>query len=248
MSVLPDTLVGQIEFCESHWPLWNAAPTTIGLTAAQVTGLKNATTDARAAFNNAIVARQASKAATTTQNAAAATMRGVAADLIRQIKAYAELQANPATVYAAAQVPEPAAPTPAAAPGKPTDFEVVLNSDGSITLTWNSTNAAASTGAFFTVSRKLPGQGAFSGVGGAPGTTSENRRAFFVDTTIPTSAASQGAQYIVQGFRGTRVGDASDAVVVQFGVEGGGGLSVRPANENATATGTGGAGPSAVAA
>jgi len=44
------------------------------------------------------------------------------------------------------------------------------------------------------------------------------------------SAASTGAQYIVQGFRGTRMGDASDAVVVQFGVEGGGaGLNVKNA-------------------
>lgn len=248
MSVLPDTVIGQIEFCEAHWPLWNAAPTTIGLTGPQVVGLKTATEAARLAFNNAIVARQASKAATTTQNANAGTMRGVAADLIRQIKAYAELQSNPASVYAAAQIPEPAAPTPAAAPGKPTDFGVVLNSDGSITLSWNSTNSAASTGAFFTVSRKLPGQGAFSGVGGAPGTTSENRRAFFIDTTIPTSAASQGAQYIVQGFRGTRVGEASDAVVVQFGVDGGGGLSVGPVSEAATGTTTTTTTPKAAAA
>lgn len=248
MSVLPDTLIEQIEFCESHWPLWNAAPTSVGLTAPLVLGLKTATEAARASFNSAIVARQASKAATTTQNANGTTMRGVAADLIRQIKAYAELQSNPATVYAAAQIPQPADPTPAAAPGKPTDFAVVLNSDGSITLSWNSTNSAASTGAFFTVSRKLPGQGAFSGVGGAPGTTSETRRAFFIDTTIPTSAASQGAQYIVQGFRGTRLGDASDAVVVQFGVDGGGGLSVRPVSENATATTTTTTTPKAAAA
>jgi hypothetical protein len=238
MSVLPETVIGQIEFCEAHWPVWNAAPAAIGLTGPQVVELKTATEAARLSFNAAIAARQASKAATTTQNANVGTMRGVAADLIRQIKAYAELQSNPAAVYAAAQIPEPAAPTPAAPPGKPTDFEVALNSDGSITLSWNSTNSAASTGAFFTVSRKLPGQGAFSGVGGAPGTTNENRRAFFVDTTIPTSAAGQGAQYIVQGFRGTRVGEASDAVVVQFGVDGGGGLSVRPASETATGTTT----------
>lgn len=40
--------------------------------------------------------------------------------------------------------------------------------------------------------------------------------------SVPASAASQGAQYIVQGFRGTRVGDASDAVTVQFGTDGNG--------------------------
>lgn len=234
MSVLPDGLLDQIEFCEAHWPIWLAAPTNVGLSASQCTGLKNATNDARTAFNAAQAARQASKAATTTQNANAAILRANVADLIRQIKAYAELQANPATVYAAAQIPPPAAPSPQPAPGKPTDFSVVLNPDGSVTLSWASTDAAASGGAFFTISRRLPGQATFVGLGGAPGTTSESRRAFFTDSTVPASAAGQGAQYIVQGFRGTRAGDPSDAVTVQFGVDGGGGFNNASIAPNAT--------------
>jgi hypothetical protein len=110
------------------------------------------------------------------------------------------------------------------APGKPTDFSVVLNADGSVTLSWASTDSAASTGAFFAISRKLPGETAFTGIGGAPGSTSETRRPSFTDGTVPASAASQGAQYIVQGFRGTRTGEASDAIVVQFGTDSGGGF------------------------
>lgn len=225
MAVLPNTPIEQIQFCEAHVPVWTAAPTAIGLTAAQVTALNTATLAARKNYNDAQAARELSKAATTTMHAGVTTMKNQVSDLIRQIKAYAELQANPATVYAAAQIPAPAAPTPLPAPGKPTDFAVVLNSDGSVTLSWNSTDAAASTGAFFSVSRKLPGQTGFSGIGGAPGSTSETRRPSFTDTTVPASAASQGAQYIVQGFRGTRVGEASDAVVVQFGVDVGGGFT-----------------------
>jgi hypothetical protein len=147
-------------------------------------------------------------------------MRDQVASLIAQIKAYAELQSDPAAVYAAAQIPMPQPATPLPAPGKPGDVSVVLNSDGSVTLSWDSADSSASTGAFFTVSRKLPGQSGFIGIGGAPGSTSENRRPSFTDATVPASAASQGAQYIVQGFRGTRMGDASDAVTVQFGVEG----------------------------
>jgi hypothetical protein len=58
------------------------------------------------------------------------------------------------------------------------------------------------------------------GIGGAPGSTAESRRASFTDSTVPASAASQGAQYIVEGFRGTRGGEASDAVIVQFGMDG----------------------------
>lgn len=195
------------------------------LTAAQVTALSSATTNARKSYNDAQAAREASKAKTITVNNDVKNMKNQAANLIAQIKAFADLQASPANVYALAQIPQPAAPTPAPAPGKPTDFSVVLNSDGSVTLSWDSTESAASGGAFFAVMRKLPGQTAFSGIGGAPGATSESRRPSFTDTTVPASAASQGAQYIVQGFRGTRMGEASDAVIVQFGVDAGGGFS-----------------------
>jgi hypothetical protein len=225
MSVLPVNLNDQIIFCEAHVPVWTAAPVTIGLTAAQCTALATATTNARKNFNDSQVAREASKAATTTLHSGVTIMKNQVSDLIRQIKAFAELQSNPATVYALAQIPPPAAPTPLPAPGKPTDFSVDLNSDGSVTLSWNSTDSAASSGAFFAISRKLPGQTAFVGVGGAPGSTSESRRASFTDATVPASAASQGAQYIVQGFRGTRMGDACDAITVQFGVDGGGSVA-----------------------
>jgi hypothetical protein len=222
MSILPQALNDQIIFCEAHAPVWAAAPTTIGLTAAQCTALAAATSNARSSFNKAQNAREASKAATTTLHGDVTILRGQVSDLIRQIKAYAELQANPMTVYAAAQIPPPAAPTPMPAPGKPTDFAVVLNGDGSVTLSWASADSAASTGAFFAVMRKLPGEGGFSGIGGASGSTSENRRPFFTDGTVPASAASQGAQYIVHGFRGTRMGEPSDAVIVQFGSDGAG--------------------------
>ncbi len=225
MSVLPPNILDQIQFCEAHNPVWAGTPALIGLTAGQCSALATATTNARKAFSDAEAARLASKGFTTALHGSVTIMRSQVSDLIRQIKAFAELQSNPAAVYAAAQIPPPAAPTPLPAPGKPTDFAVALNADGSVTLSWNATDSAASTGAFFTVSRKLPGQGAFSGIGGAPGTTTESRRANFTDATVPASAASQGAQYIVQGFRGTRVGMASDAVVVQFGIDGGGGFA-----------------------
>ncbi|MFA6046681.1 MAG: hypothetical protein WC718_16975 [Phycisphaerales bacterium] len=225
MSVLPQNQNDVIIFCEAHAPVWAGTPASIGLTAAQVTALSTATTTARKSYNDAQSAREASKAKTIQLNNDVKTIRTQASNLIAQIKAFADLQASPANVYAAAQIPQPAAPTPLPAPGKPTDFSVVLNSDGSVTLSWDSTDSAASSGAFFAISRKLPGQGAFSGIGGAPGTTLETRRAAFTDATVPASAASQGAQYIVQGFRGTRMGEASDAVIVQFGVDSGGGFT-----------------------
>ena len=228
MTILPQTVIEQIEFCEAHWPVWTPAAVSIGLAAPMVAAMKTATETARNSYNLAQAAREASKAATTTLNSNAAIMRGQVADLIRQIKAFAELQANPNTVYAAAQIPAPTPPSPLPVPGVPSNFQTILEPDGSITLSWDAANASASTGTFFTISRKPPGQIAFVGVGGAPGITTESRRASFTDATVPASAAAAGAQYIVQGFRGTRSGEPSDAVTVQFGLgEGGTFTSVR---------------------
>ncbi len=148
---------------------------------------------------------------------------GRAADLIRIIKGFAENSADPAGVYALAQLPPPAPPAPLPAPGVPANIGVALEPSGAVTLSWDAADAAAGTGAYFNVSRKLPGQTAFTLVGGSPGSTNEARRMSFTDFTIPTSAAGTGAQYIIQGRRGTRMGDMSEAIVVQFGVEEGGG-------------------------
>ena len=244
MSVLPDSLIRQIEFCEAHAPVWAAAPTTIGLTAAQVTALQQATTAARTAYDNAQKARQSSRGATELQNTVARTLRSSAADLIRQIKAFAELQAVPGSVYAAAQIPQPLPPSPLPAPGKPTAINSTLEPSGAVTLSWEAENAAASSGAFFQILRKLPGQTGFVGIGGAPGSTSESRRMTFTDSTVPTAAAGVGAQYIIQGTRGTVQGAPSDAVVAQFGVDsggggGGGGFSSSAAGASGSGAGNG---------
>jgi hypothetical protein len=223
-SVFPQNIIDQITFCEAHNAVWAGAAASIGVLPASVTALTTATTNARKAYNDAQAARQASKAATNNLHSMASIMAGQCTILIAQIKAFAEAQAVPMDVYTRAQIPAPAAPTPAPAPGKPDMFAVALNPDGSVNLSWMASDSAASSGAFFGVARKLPGQSMFMGIGGAPGSTSESRRCTFTDATVPASAASQGAQYIVQGFRGTRVGDPSDAVTVQFGVDSGGGV------------------------
>ena len=94
---------------------------------------------------------------------------------------------------------------------------------GAVTLAWEAANSAAGSGAFFNISRKLPGENSFGPLGGSPGSTTLSRRMTFTDATVPTSAAGAGAQYIIQGQRGTLTGEPSDAVTVQFGVDGGGG-------------------------
>lgn len=226
MTILPETLPEFIAFCETHVPVWEADFATLGITSAQASQFKNLTSVARASIKEAQEAREASKAATITQNAAVRDVRDLAADLIRTIKAHAENQATPAAVYASAQIPTPRAPSPLRAPGEATNIRVTLESGGAVTLSWQAQNAAASSGAFYNVLRKLPGQSNFTSVGGAPGTTSASRRMRFTDATLPASAAGGGAQYIIQGQRGADLGEPSEAVVVQFGVGGAGSFQI----------------------
>nr|MCU0688966.1 AP2 domain-containing protein [Phycisphaerales bacterium] len=108
-------------------------------------------------------------------------------------------------------------------PGKPTDFAAVLHADGSVTISWRSSNAAASSGVTFAISRKLPGQREFVRIGIADGTTSDNRRPFFIDATVPIAALSaedRSAEYLIQGSRGLTLGEASDVLVVRFDTAG----------------------------
>lgn len=220
MAIMPEVLLEQVQFCETHLPIWTVSPGAVGLTAGQLAVLGTATAAARKAFSDNQAARQAARASTTAFHASAAVMRGEAADLIKQIKAFAELSADAHAVYAAAQIPLPAAPSPQPAPGRPENLEVTLESSGAVTLSWQAVDAAASSGAFYNITRKLPGQSGFVSIGGAPGTTARTRRMSYTDLTLPTSAAGLGAQYIITGRRGDLVGEASDAVTVQFGVGG----------------------------
>ncbi len=213
MAVLPAKELDLITFCEAHDPVWSAAPTTIGLTAAQATAFDTLTKAARTKYNAAQSAREASKAATTALNASVASLRTNAADLVKFVKAYAASQPVPGTVYSAAQIPPPLAPVPTPPPGQPTNITVGLNPSGSITIKWKSVNAAASTGAFFVVRRKI-GSGpsaTFSQVASL-GTKS------FTDNTLPANVGA--ATYIIQGYRGLNAGPESDQFTVQLGSSG----------------------------
>ncbi len=224
MGVIPDKLLQQIEFCEQHLPAWTAAPATaIGLTAAQLTTLGTLTTAARASYNAALAARQASKAATNGMHEQVELMREFASDLVRVIKGFADLQTVPGNVYTLAQIPQPLPPEPTPAPGKPRDFLVNIEPGGALTLTWAGEFSAASSGTFYNVYRKLPGMSEFVMIGGAPGSTTEQRRMKFTDSTVPSTAAAAGSSYIIQGQRGTTLGLASDILTVEFGADTGGG-------------------------
>lgn len=224
MGIMPPDRLKQIEFCESHLTPWNTNAAAIGLTAGDVSNLATLTTAARAAYTAAVAARQASKTATLAYYDAVGQMRDDASTLVRMIKTFADSEDNP-NVYVLAQIPPPAAPTPSAPPGKPGEFTVVLDTDGSVRLRFKSADSAGSTGGLMVVQRRSAGdpESAFAVIGSVPG-AGGRRFTEFVDSTLTAAAGQAGVVYRVVPQRGGTFGSASDSITVRFGSGGGPGV------------------------
>jgi hypothetical protein len=201
-----------IQQFENWVPVWSANAVAIGTTTATVTALDLKVKAARNGYTAQQAAKMAAKTATNVFHDAVDLMRDAGADIIRQIRTQAEVTNNP-NVYNLAQVPPPAPPTPAPLPGQPTNFSVGLTGSGGILLTWKSANSSPSSGAYFTVRRRLAGESTFT-VAGGTGSKS------FVDDTVPFG--TNMVTYLVQGFKGQAAGPESEQLTVQFGVGGAG--------------------------
>ena len=224
MSVVPNRLLDFLSWAELHAEVWAADPVAIGLSVPQATALATAVATANSKYQEQLNALELARAATVKQQDATREARTLVADAIRSIRAFAEQQSNPNDVYTAAQIPPPAAPSPAAPPGQPTDFRASLNSDGSIRVTWKAANPSGQSGTVWFVRRRLNNSTTWT----QAGVVGERS---FTDETIPSS--SGGASYIVQGQRGSVIGPASNAFTVQFGVDGGGGFIITSTSEDA---------------
>lgn len=215
MAVIPEKRLEQIEFAETHLPIWEALPTSIGLSAAQCTLLETLTLAARKDYDAALAAREASKAATEIMYGSVADMREQLANMIRDIKAFAEQSANPAAIYGASQVPAPLPPSEVPPPGKPFDFRVEILDSGALRINWKCDNPEGAGGTVYEVFRGPQG-----GTLGYVGVTGLKE---FVDETLPRSAVP--IAYRFTALRSTRRGDPA-ALTVAFGVVGGGGFGV----------------------
>lgn len=211
MSTIPQKKSEQLAFFESHWPVWNVTPADVGLTSLQVQAFKTLTQTARASFDAAQTARNAAKAATLTQDADLNLAYTSCSDLIRVIRSFAEQQPNPDSVYAAANIPAPAAPAPVGPPGTPTDFTVALQQNGAVTLGWKCVNPQGAMGTIYEVRRKT-GSGAFQFVG-AIGIKK------FTDDTL--TAGSTNVVYQITAVRSTVRGNPAQ-FNVNFGIGGDG--------------------------
>lgn len=208
-----------LNWCAAHEPVFTANAAAIGLTPGQATEFADQTTAAIAADVAQEAAKQAAKVATNEVNGAVGALQTTTGNIVRSIRAFAELQADPDSIYNTAQIPPPATPTPAPPPAQPTELTVTLDSNsGDLMLAWKAANPAGTSGTAYLIRRKLPSESAFSFLG-ATGVKK------FVDTTFV--AGPDSVQYTVQGIRGDQTGPISPVFVVTFGQTPGGGMTAK---------------------
>lgn len=189
MSVLSDKRSEVIQFFTQRLASWQANPELIGLTAAQVTELAGLTASASSRYQDALQARQASKDRTLEYHEGADTLRDFGAALIAAIKAFAETSGDPG-VYALASIPEPADPSPSAAPAVPTSITLFMRAQGSIEIRWDGSLAG---GTFYEVQRSLNDGTSWSTIASIPARET-------LDETVPQGTAR--AYYRIRGVKG----------------------------------------------
>jgi hypothetical protein len=200
MARTPKKPLERVQFFKDHIAPWTTNATALGTTASAVTALQTKVTAAETAYDAQQSARQVSENATEAFRLAVAAVNAAGQAIIKNIESTAQSTGNPG-VYTLAQLPPPATPTPAGAPGKPFDFKVGVGTTGALELTWKNTNAA---GAVYMVYRKLGLTGEFQLLQG----TGEKK---LIDSTVP--AGTVQVQYQIQAVRSTGVSDFAMFVV-----------------------------------
>ncbi|MFI4917531.1 MAG: hypothetical protein ACIAS6_13620 [Phycisphaerales bacterium JB060] len=151
MTVLPPTRSELIQFFIQRLPAWEADPASIGLTEEAVASLGQVAASASSLHRDALTARQKSKDATARYHAGADELRVIGAALVAMIKAFAQASGDPG-VYALASIPEPADPSPSAAPVAPANIALSMRTSGEVDLSWEGTVAQ---GTFYEIQRSL---------------------------------------------------------------------------------------------
>ncbi|MCC6320208.1 MAG: fibronectin type III domain-containing protein [Phycisphaerales bacterium] len=228
MPVIPDRITEQLDFSRTHAELWGQDPAAIGLSAARILAITAASDLARQRYTEAEELRLAARSATIAMREAIKQMHTLTAEAVRQVRLFAETTRDDG-VYARAGIPLPAHPSPAPAPGQPKNLNAVLNSGGSLTIRWKP--EGDTTGVFFTIRRRLPGERRFSIIGTA-GTNRSGQRGFksFIDHDLP--AGVDEVRYTVQAQRGGAGRKSAESAVLLVSL---GNSAVGPAAERLAA-------------
>ena len=207
MNVIPANKPEQIAWFEAHAPVFVDNAAAIGITPTQASAFSALATAAAAAFDEAQAARAASKAATIEQDTAMRTCHTLASELVKTIRAYAEQTMNP-NVYALAQIPPPADPTPIA-PVNPSNVRFDLLNDGTLELKWDGKTSGGTSYLIFRSLLPTPTSQPTPLV--QIGNSGERK---FIDTTIP--ACTTSATYIIKALKGTTLTPGSSPATARF--------------------------------
>lgn len=209
-----------LDWCQAHSSAFTAHATAIGISAAKATAYAALLSNAIKAVDDAQIAKATYRAAVVSANEA---MRALSqningtGELVRTIRAFAQSQANPASVYALAQIDPPASPTPMQPPNPATDVAVSIDTaTGALVLKWKASQSGS--GTVYVVKRRINSTGPWLFVGTAGSDKT------FVDATL--AAGPDSVQYSIQAQRSNLFSNAT-AVVVNFGVGVGNGPTVQ---------------------
>lgn len=208
MGVVPNTLNEKIQFFEERLPVWAVNPTLIGLSPADIVTLSNLTTQARADYEEARTARNNAQAKTLVQNESVNAMGKFGGDAVKTIRVTAQRTNNP-NIYALAQIPPPAEPTPLGPAETPTDVTSTLLNGGSVELTWKGSREGGTSFRIFRSTKTPDAEPTnFQLIG-----TSEERK--FTDDTLPIGLAN--ATYYIVAVRSGGSSGNSDVSTIFFG-------------------------------
>lgn len=210
-NIPPQPKIDQIVWFENHILLWEASPSSFGLTALQLNALQIATENARVAYDAAQNAKLSARTAVIAQDQQVRTMLGLGRDAVNVIKATIEQSNNPVLWgQAGLMPPDPAGTAPA--PTAPFALAAALDSTGSLTITWKARQPRGVTGVVYFLRRSIDG-GPFTLVD----TVGEKT---YTDSGVLSGTVT--VEYIIQARRGTQQSPPSEALNIRFGHKGGG--------------------------
>jgi hypothetical protein len=201
-----------VSYAQAHVEPFTDHAALLGLSPQQLESYTTAVENAKEALAQAVVAKQAWKAAAGLAAGRMRELNRAMTETVDTIDVTASKAADPVAVYQAALLPMPNTPGVMAAPGVCNGFRAALNPEGSVTISWKCKNPDNAHGTIYQVLRKLPQEAEFRQL-----ELTANKR--FTDESIPTGAGR--AQYVVQARRGNAVGPASGKFTVQLGSGGG---------------------------
>ena len=213
MPVLPDTILGKIQFGEARVTPWTDNAVDMGSSSAAVTDWHSKLTAVRAAFNAQQAAELVRKNTTNDLRVAMDAYLVATASIIKSVRSKADV-AGP-SVYSLASLPVPTPPAPTPAPGKPTDLSVFLDETGVLSLKWKCPNPSGTRGTQYAVWRQIDG--------GTLEFLASVGEKLFVDDSLP--AGSKLVMYQIQASRSTAVGLWA-TFNVRFGIDSSGGAVV----------------------